>query len=720
LCGPDAGTADLPWFFGEDGSGSLGDFQILREIGRGGMGIVYEAVQLSLGRRVALKVLPQAATLDPKQLQRFQNEARAAAQLHHTNIVPVYAVGSERGVPYYAMQLIEGQSLAALIDELRAGGEVKGVEHESKVEDSQTERVVAVQACPSPPAARDPRPAPCTPRPSLLSSGPEFFRSAARLGLRAAEALEHAHQLAVVHRDVKPANLLLDRRGNLWVTDFGLALFQGDIGLTMTGEVLGTLRYMSPEQALGKRGAVDHRTDVYSLGVTLYELLTLRPALDGQDRQELLAQLGGEEPVPPRRLNRAVPVELETIVLKAAAKSPAERYATAQELADDLQRFLEHRPILARRPGLLERATKWARRHRGLVASAVVLLLTGVAALLVTTLAIAREHAETRAAYERERRQAHDAREQRARAEESARQASENFRQARDNFRQARKAVDLLTHIGEYDLVDPTSARGARRRMLEAALGYYQDFLDQQQDPSVHAELEASRTHVTRLLEELTALQGSGQLALLRERPVQDALKLSAGQRERASRSTTWINEQWRDAFREFRKGDQAARRAKTLELARAEEKAVAEILGHEQARRFRQLVLQLEQRGPFGFCDPQVVRALELAAKQRERIRWILWAAYPRPWDGWPYEPGPGPPRKGGWKGGPESWKSVHAKVMDVLTAEQRAKWRELTGEPFLAEVRFGPPRFGPPGGPRGRFGPGPPGGPGRKGGPR
>jgi eukaryotic-like serine/threonine-protein kinase len=672
LCGPEgAADADLPGFLGEGGAGPLGDFQILREIGRGGMGIVYEAVQRSLGRRVALKVLPLAATLDPKQLQRFRNEAAAAAQLHHTNIVAVYAVGCERGVHYYAMQLIEGQSLAALIEGLREGrGARRG---------KPTHR--GAWAC------------------------REWACRVARLGLRAAEALEHAHQLAVVHRDVKPANLLLDARGNLWVTDFGLALFQGDAGLTMTGELLGTLRYMSPEQALGKRGAVDHRTDVYSLGVTLYELLTLRPALDGQDRQELLAQLAGEEPRPPRRLNPAVPVELETIVLKAAAKNPAERYATAQELADDLQRFLEHRPILARRPGLLERATKWARRHRGLVASAVALLLTGMAALLVATLLIAREHAETRAAYERERRQAQDAHEQRARAEESA-------LQARENFRQARKAVDLLTHMGEQDLVDPASARSVRRRMLEAALGYYQDFLDQQQDPSVQAELEASRTRVAHLLDELTALQGSGQLALLKERPVQDDLKLSASQRQRADQSSAELNEKWHKAFRDFRKADQEERRARTLALARAEEREIAEILNLEQARRFRQVVLQLEQRGPYGFTDPQVVRALELTVKQREKIRRIFWAAYPRSWDGWPYDSGP--PRKGMRKMGPEPWKSVHAKVMDVLTAEQRERWRELAGAPVQFEMRSPRPpgvRFGPPGGRFGNF-PGPPGG--------
>src|SRR5205085_5778169 len=166
-------------------------------------------------------------------------------------------------------------------------------------------------------------------------------RRLAEWGVQAAEALDHAHQAGIVHRDVKPANLMLDERGNLWVTDFGLAHVQhSEASLTRTGDLVGTLRYMSPEQALAKRVVIDHRTDVYSLGVTLYELLTLHPALDGRDRQELLRQIAFEEPPPPRRHNPAVPRELETVVLKAMAKEPADRYASAQELADDLRRFL--------------------------------------------------------------------------------------------------------------------------------------------------------------------------------------------------------------------------------------------------------------------------------------------------------------------------------------------------------------------------------------------
>src|SRR5262249_39760930 len=179
------------------------------------------------------------------------------------------------------------------------------------------------------------------------------------LGVQAALALEHAHQLGVIHRDIKPANLLVDGRGHLWVTDFGLAHVLGDPKLTLTGDLVGTLRYMSPEQALAQRVIVDHRTDVYSLGATLYELLTLEPPFRGTDRQERLRQSAAEDPEPPRRLDPAIPADLETVVLKALAKEPEGRYTTAQELADDLHRFLEDRPIRARKPNLPQRAAKW-------------------------------------------------------------------------------------------------------------------------------------------------------------------------------------------------------------------------------------------------------------------------------------------------------------------------------------------------------------------------
>jgi serine/threonine protein kinase/Flp pilus assembly protein TadD len=336
-------------------AGVLGDFRIIREVGRGGMGIVYEAEQISLGRRVALKVLPFAATLDPRQLQRFHNEARAAAGLHHTHIVPVHGVGNERGVHYYAMQFIEGRTLADFIAERRGGPP-------SQVP-TRPEADVA-------PATTSPLAAQAT---SAAPRDAAYFRRVTEWGIQAAEALDSAHAVGVVHRDVKPANLLVDGSGRLWVTDFGLAQVQSDARLTMTGDLVGTLRYMSPEQALAKRVVIDHRTDIYSLGATLYEVLTLQPAFDGADRQELLRQIAFEEPKALRRLNRAIPAELETIVLKALEKNPAERYATAQELADDLERWSRDEPIRARRPSLVQRARKWCRRHRpvaiGLAAS---------------------------------------------------------------------------------------------------------------------------------------------------------------------------------------------------------------------------------------------------------------------------------------------------------------------------------------------------------------
>jgi serine/threonine protein kinase/Flp pilus assembly protein TadD len=350
----------------------LGDFRLVREVGRGGMGVVYEAVQLSLGRRVALKVLPFTAALDAGQLQRFKNEAQAAAHLHHANIVPVYAVGSQRGLHYYAMQFIEGQTLAALVEDLR---QLAGLGPRRPG-----------GPAPSLPASAVPAGAADTCKLAAGSTvhstqGPAFFRTVAGLAAQAAGALEHAHGQGVVHRDVKPANLLLDVQGNLWVTDFGLARVQSDTRLTLTGDLMGTLRYMSPEQALAWPGGADHRSDVYSLGVTLYELLTLEPAFGGLDRQELLRQIAFEEPRPPRRVNRKVPAELETIVLKAMAKAPGERYATAGELADDLRRFLADEPIRARRPTAVQRARKWARRHRAVVGAAAAALLAALAVL---------------------------------------------------------------------------------------------------------------------------------------------------------------------------------------------------------------------------------------------------------------------------------------------------------------------------------------------------
>jgi serine/threonine protein kinase len=636
---------------------ALGDFRILREIGRGGMGVVYEAVQRSLGRRVALKVLPFAAALDAKQLQRFKNEAQAAAHLHHPHIVPVYAVGAERGVHFYAMQLIDGQNLAALITGLRGPEAASG--------SGSAPRAPALPAPqPADLPGRDTRPdvsaALSTQRSARAS---EFFRSIARLMAQAAEGLEYAHGLGVIHRDVKPANLLLDGRGNLWITDFGLAQFHADAVLTQSGDLLGTLRYMSPEQAGGQRALIDHRTDVYSLGATLYELLTLRPIFDGADRQALMRQILHDEPPPPRTIDRAIPPELETIVLKAIGKTPVERYATARELADDLQRFLEDRPIRARRPSMVEKTTKWARRHKAVVVSAFVVLLLSVAGMVVTTLLVA-------SAYDRERIKA---------------------READESFRQARRAVDEFTRLSDQELTGSPFLTGTRRRFLEAALEYYKDFIEQRRDdPSTAHELESTRAKVETILGELTILIGSSQYAILQQKPVQDILQLTEKQRQ----TIADIEKRRNEALHEFRRpGPEWDRRR--LALAREQETEVGKLLSGDQLRRFKQLALQY--LGPGAFREPEVVAALQLTTAQRERIRAIETNAFFASAD-WSFA---GAPRGEGQRKPPphdESQTVAMAQIQrEVLTSEQVNGWRQLTGEPVDRKIfgrRFGPGR--------------------------
>ena len=450
--------------------GRLGDFEIVREVGRGGMGVVYEALQISLGRRMALKVLPFAAMLDPHRLQRFQNEARAAACLHHGNIVPVFAVGADRGVHFYAMQYIEGRNLADLVHErrLRAGLADEG----KAATDAEKDGRPAVQAT----ARTEPAAALSTQRESLPQT---FFRTAAELAVQAAQALHHAHQEGVIHRDVKPANLIVDATGHLWVTDFGLAQVHNDPRLTTTGALIGTLRYMSPEQASGDQ-VVDHRSDLYSLGATLYELLTLWPVFDGSDRRNAAAADHPGRTAAAARLNPAIPADLETIVGKAMAKNPADRYPSAQALADDLRRFLEDKPIRAKRPSLLEKAAKWSRRRRGFVTAAVGLLLLAVCGLTVSTVLIAR---------------AYDLLAQSRRRPSAAYLAeAKEHKQSEDAAYKARQVLDFFTQVSEEDFPDRPELRPVRRKLLEKALNYYTDFIEEQgDDPSAQGELLASK-----------------------------------------------------------------------------------------------------------------------------------------------------------------------------------------------------------------------------------
>lgn len=383
-------------------SATLGDFRLQREIGRGGMGVVYEAEQLSVGRRVALKVLPFAAMLDKRQVTRFQNEARAAATLEHPNIVPVYFVGNERGVYYYAMRLIDGKNLAQILADLRnePDNSVKNSSSNSLLPKSEKhlshKREISVKELPSTVVS--------TRQDSTIfasgynTSKKDYFDSVTKIAIQAAQALEFAHAHGILHRDIKPANIMLDELGDAWVTDFGLARIETDDDVTITGDVVGTLRYMSPEQALAKRAAVDHRSDIYSLGSTLYELLTQCPAFNQDNRAKLLKQIAFEDPKSLMKIDSRIPRDLETIVLKAMQKNPDDRYHTAQQMAEDLQRFVDRQPINARRTPVLRRLSLWRARHPLAVTSITLaiamLLLLAIGTPFLLMQKAAREQAE--------------------------------------------------------------------------------------------------------------------------------------------------------------------------------------------------------------------------------------------------------------------------------------------------------------------------------------
>lgn len=643
----------------------LGDFRIVREIGRGGMGIVYEAVQMSLGRRVALKVLPFAATLDGRQLQRFKIEAQAAAQLHHTNIVPVYAVGCERGLHFYAMQLIEGRTLDAVIRESRA--ETGGGEPSS---DGSTIEMQAGSTRNS--------------SPTRSQRSRESFRTAARIAAQAADALEYAHDAGVIHRDIKPANLLLDAKGNVWVTDFGLAQVSADTGLTRTGDLLGTLRYMSPEQAAGRPLLVDHRCDVYSLGATLYELLTLHPVFPGTDRQTLLHQILNDEPHPPRQFDRAIPPELETIVLKALAKAPADRYATAGEMAADLRRFLDERPILARRPSWLERMRKWVRRHPAAMAAATVVLLLGVLGFAASTALVLREQQRTRSALAKERQRALE---------------------AEQRFQLARRSADEMIRIAEQELNDQPHQQGLRRRMLEAALVYYQEFLElRRDDPDATADLAATKARVLKILDDLAVMQGAGQIHMLNDPDVLADLKPTPEQLKRIDELTQRLAEQQSEPFRDFHRLSSEERRQRFLNLARENEAALTATLDPARVTRLRQIALQ--RQGLMAFREADVAAALNLTAAQRDQIRALEGELFMR-FDGPPLTrggPGSGPPPGPPRRRPDESMRAAVAQVLELLTPQQQARWREMTGEPYKGS--FGPPMMPPFSPPTGRPG--------------
>ena len=364
----------------------LTDYEVLSEIGRGGMGVVYRARHKKLNRMVALKVLPALlGAVRPDAIARFRREAELAARLEHTNIVGVYDYGEVNGTLYYAMQLIEGRTLRDILHEVEESGAIDVVIGEGSGSGSGTEAarqrgsettsdsgirgqvpLVGPESGTGNCSSLKPQ-ASSLPVTRLGSSGGSdraYYRQVAKWMSQVAEGLQYAHEHEVIHRDVKPSNLLVNADGRMMISDFGLARGRDMVTVTATRALLGTARYMAPEQIDEHSDGVDARTDVYGLGATMYELLALRPMFAAADDREVLDCVLNKEPTPPRRFVRRVPHELGTVCLKAVEKDPARRYQTAQELRDDLERWLLDLPITARRAGPLVRAGKFVRRRK--------------------------------------------------------------------------------------------------------------------------------------------------------------------------------------------------------------------------------------------------------------------------------------------------------------------------------------------------------------------
>lgn len=551
----------------------LGDFEIVREVGRGGMGVVYEAVQRSLRRRVALKVISGLIAGSEKQLKRFQREAESAASLHHNNIVPVYGIGEDHGLQYYAMQLIDGVTLAEVLrclnDVSTTGSATSGSRTRSETPFSMTDHTSSLTAdtpvaAPwstveaaqcllggplpdynspqvGPPDGRlsdhsdirlaatrvghhraipeselfagIPADSGVTSRAPLRLSG-TWFQNVTRIIANVADALQYAHHQNILHRDIKPGNLLLDRDGTIWVTDFGLARHTQSDGVTQTGEIVGTLRYMAPEQL---RGEADPRTDVYALGLTLYELLTLQPAVNAP---RILSGGGNAADIrAPRAIRPEIPRDLETITLKAIAPEPARRYQSAAEFEADLRRFLDDRPIRARRVTSPERLWRWSRRNPviAFLSAATLILLTAIAGL--TSIANHQKQLDLtaiRSEYDRAEQNLREksaalssAERERSRAESNLDLAVKAFEEVFDNIA-ARGQTDLL--FVELDQDDDTAPStdavlsAADVTLLETLLGFF-DQLAEHNSKDLSTESATARRRVGDIQQQLGRLE---------------------------------------------------------------------------------------------------------------------------------------------------------------------------------------------------------------------
>ncbi len=545
----------------------LGDFRIIREIGRGGMGVVYEAEQESLHRRVALKVLGTQMGMSSRQKARFRREAEAAARLHHTNIVPIYGVGEDKGLQFYAMQFIEGVPLNRLIRAWRdaAGGsrtestssaplstpgslslvgsvrEILEAEATADREGSHAGEAPTItdaaddsSTYPSPllqVQLQDRSVASGTPR-VMVSSQPDgsplaaavrqpiavplprehraFWNEIVQIVIDVALGLEHAHHLGILHRDVKPANLLLDLTGSIWVTDFGLAKMESqDHSITRSGEFIGTLRYVAPEQLQGK---ADARSDVYSLGLTLFELLTLQPAFADEPLAQIIQRQTRELPRKPRAINPLIPRDLETITLKACATDPAHRYQSAAEFAADLRRFAEDRPIRARSITWVERFWRWSRKNpvvAGLGTVSALLLVSLIGVLGIANYKIGKSAGLLRTSADQlkiesglakqsaieAKASALEAQKERELADANLKLAIQAFEDIMDNVASRGSPVSLVSEEDAPTLSEAVEASPADAVLLERLLNFFNLFA-QQNKTDLSAEMAAIRSRI--------------------------------------------------------------------------------------------------------------------------------------------------------------------------------------------------------------------------------